>query len=209
MKKSGRLQYFISLSLFLLLVVLAPSAFAIGKPDTIGRAGDADGNPTGVQQERRQQVQNRLTEAKLKACQVRENIIKKRAERLGKLAKTIEEKFDAIAKRVEDYYVSKVVPSGKTVANYDSLIADIQTKKGAVQTALTQAQTNAASFSCTSDDPKGQMARFKDDMQAVKSALKDYRTSINDLIVAVRSVTGETERNKATSPKPTNTGGNE
>ncbi len=120
----------------------------------------------------------------------------------------MEEKFDVIAKRVEDYYTSKVVPSGKTVANYASLVADIQTKKGAVQTALTQAQTNAASFACTSDDPKGQMTQFKDDMRTVKAALKDYRTSIKNLIVAVRSVTGEAERSNI-SPKPTKTGGNE
>lgn len=190
--------YFIPLSLFLFLVVFASSTFAVGRPISVGN------NPTGVQQERRQQAQNRLTEAKLKACQARENAIKKRAERLGKLATNMREKFEAIAGRVEEYYTSKVVPSGKTVANYDTLIADIQTKKGAVQTALSQAQSTAASFVCSGDDPKGQLAQFRNDMRAVKSALKDYRTAIKNLIVAVRSVTGATERtNPSVSPKPT------
>lgn len=201
-KSLAKPQYIIFLGLLSLFVVLAPSIFAVGKPGETGR------NTTGIQEERRQRAQNRLTEAKLKACQAKENSIKKRTEQLGKLATNMQEKFDAHAKRVEVYYTSKVVPSGKTVANYDSLVSDIQTKKGAVQTALTQAQTNTASFSCTSDDPKGQMTQFKDDMRAVKSALKDYRTSIKDLIVTVRSVTGEAERSN-TSPKPTKTGGNE
>ena len=197
MKKLGRLQYLISLGLFLLLVVLAPSVFAVGKPDTVGRPETVTGRPsnvgnstTGVQEERRQQAQNRLTEAKLKVCQAKENAIKKRTEQLTKLATNMQEKFDAIAGRVQEYYTSKVVPSGKTVVNYDSLVADIQAKKGAVQTALTTAQNNAGAFACDGNDPKGQLTQFKDDMRAVKSALKDYRTSIKNLIVAVRSVTG-------------------
>ena len=213
MKNLAKLRYFIPVSV-LLLFIFIPSVFAVGKPDTVGRPETVTGRPsnvgnsaTGVQEERRQQVINRLTEAKLKACQARENAIKKRMEQLTKLVTTMQEKFGAIAGRVEEYYTSKVVPSGKTVANYDSLVADIQTKKGAVQTALTTAQGNAGSFACDGNDPKGQLIQFKDDMRAVKSALKDYRTSIKNLIVAVRSVTGTTERNNPTSPKPTETGG--
>ncbi len=98
----------------------------------------------------------------------------------------MQEKFDAIAKRVEDYYISKVVPSGKTVTNYDSLVSEIQNKKQATQTALGKAQTDANSFSCSGNDPKGQLTQFRTDMQTVKSALKDYRTAIKNLIVAVR-----------------------
>lgn len=201
MKNLAKPRYFIPLSVLLLLIVFVPSVFAVGKPDTVGRPETVTGRPsnvgnsaTGVQGERQQQAQNRLTGAKLKACQAKENTIKKRTEQLVKLATTMQEKFEAIAGRVKEYYTSKVVPNGKTVANYDSLVADIQTKKGAVQTALSQAQTNALGFACTSDDPKGQLVQFKDDMKAVKSALKDYRTSIKNLIVAVRSVIGTTER---------------
>lgn len=106
--------------------------------------------------------------------------------------------------------MSKVVPSGKTIANYDSLVADIQAKKSAVQTALSIAQNDANSFSCTGDDPKGQLTQFRKDMQAVKKALKEYRTSIKNLIVAVRSVTGTIERENKVSSNPTSSpGGNE
>ena len=197
----------ITLTLFIILV---PSVLAVGKSDitgkpetAVGRPNNVGNNTTGVQEERQQQAQNRLTEAKIKACQARESAIKKRSERLGQLANTMEEKFDAIAQRVEEYYTTKVVPSGKTVANYDSLVADIQTKKGSVQTVLSKTQANASSFSCTNDDPKGQMTQFKNDMRSVIKSLQDYRTSIKNLIVAVRSVTGTTERTyPSTSPKP-------
>jgi len=201
MKSSAKLRYFISLSLFTFFIFLIPSVFAINKPDDVGR------NTAVAQEEGRQQVQNRLTEAKLRVCQAKENSIKKRMEQLVKLATNMQEKFGAIEGRVEEYYTSKVAPSGKTVANDDSLVADIQTKKGAVQTALVKAQSDTGSFACDSDNPKGQLVQFKDDMRAVKSALKDYRTSIKNLIVAIHSVTGTTERNSTASPKPAKTGG--
>ena len=119
----------------------------------------------------------------------------------------MEDKFDKHAQRVEEYYTSKVLPSSKTVAGYDSLVADIQAKKTAVTTAISTAQNDANKFSCTGDDPKGHLTQFRKDMQAVKKALKDYRTSIKNLIVAVRSVTGATERENKGSPKPTSSPG--
>lgn len=142
----------------------------------------------------------RLENGQLKACQAREVAIKKRSDQLVALATNMESKFDSIAKRVEDYYTTTVIPSGKSVANYDALVSDIQSKKSAVSTALATAQSDVSSFSCVSDDPKTEMTKFRTDMQAVKSALKDFRTSIKNLIVAVHSVTGT--ENKET-PEPT------
>lgn len=189
-----KISLFVILPL-LLLTVLTTSVFAVGKPDGVGKPlAQGTGQAQG-----KLQAQTHLTDAKLKSCQARENAIKNRSTHLVNLVTTMESKFDAIATRVEEYYTSKVVPSGKTVSNYDSLVADIQTQKTAVQSALTTAQTNST-FDCTSADPKTQMTQFRTDMMAVQSALKDYRTSIKNLIVAVHSVTG-TENSE--SPKPT------
>lgn len=186
-KNPTKSRYLIPLIFFLLLIAFAPSVVAVGSP-------------------KREQAKIRLTEVKLKVCQTKEKSLIKRMEQLGKLAGNIQENFSAIAERVEEYYTQKVVPNGKTVANYDSLVADIETKKGVVKTALTQAQNNVGNFSCDGEDPKGQLTQFREDMKAVKSALKNYRTSIKNLIVAVRSVTGTTERNGTPSPKPTEIG---
>jgi len=176
-----------------ILLITSNSALALGKPSDVGNTAAGQG---------RMQAQTHLTEAKLKACQARENAIQKRSTHLVTLVTTMESKFDAIAARVEDYYTSKVVLSGKTVVNYDTLVADIQTKKNAVQTAVTAAQTNS-SFDCSSANPKEQMTQFRTGMGGVRTALKEYRTSIKNLIVAVHSVTGETESENAGSPKPT------
>jgi ABC-type transporter Mla subunit MlaD len=195
-------KYFPLFSILVLFFVLASTVLAVGKPSDVGAQ-----NAIGQGEQARQQAQTRLTEAKLRACQAREDAIKKRASRLTQLATNMEGKFDKHAQRVEDYYTSKVVPSGKTVTNYDSLIADIDAKKAAVAAALSTAQNDADNFSCTGDDPKGQLTQFRKDMQAVKKALKDYRTSIKNLIVAVRLVTGTMERENKGSPKPTNSPG--
>lgn len=149
------------------------------------------------------QVQNRLTDEKLKVCRAKESLLLKKIQQLNKLAYNILDNFNSIAERVEEYYTTKVLPSGKTVSNYSGLIADVAAKKASVQTIMSSAQSDTADFKCTGD-PKAQLTKYRTDMQSVKRALKDYRTSIKNLIVAVHSVIGETQRNQA-SPKPTKT----
>ncbi len=138
-----------------------------GKPKVTGK-------PVGVG--------NTRVEGRLRACQAKEKSIQKRMSQLEKMATNMLEKFSKIQGRVEKYYTDKVLPSGKVVANYSTLTADIQTKKTAVQTAIAKVKTSSAGFSCSSDDPKAQMKQFRDGMGEVKSALKDYRTSIKNLI---------------------------
>lgn len=187
-------QFSIFLGLFLLFLLFAPSVLAVsGKPKVTGK-------PVGVG--------NTRVEGKLKACQAKENSVKKRMSQLEKMATNMLEKFNEIQGRVEKYYTEKVLPSGKVVANHGALTADIELKKAAVQAAILKVQTSTAGFSCTGNNPKEQMKQFNDGMREVKSALKDYRTSIRNLIVAVRSVTGETKRNVTVSPKPTKVKGN-
>lgn len=165
----------LTISLFLLLFVITP-VLAIGRPSF---ANKPSVSPTVPQS------------GKLRACQARENAIKIRMTSLSRLANNIESKFDAIATRVENYYTSKVVPSGKTVSNYNALVADIATQKAAVTAALATTQTDVNSFGCSTQNPKADLVKFITDMQSVKKALKEYRTSIKNLIVAVHSVTGE------------------
>lgn len=141
----------------------------------------------------------RLDVARLNVCKNKERVIINRLDALTRLVATQETSFDKIAGRVEDFYTEKVLTAGKTVSNYDSLVADIANKKTAVDVSLATTKTNSGNFSCNADDPKGDLVQFKTDMQTVKSALKDYRTSIRNLIVAIKSVIGEE------SPTPTPT----
>ncbi len=152
-----------------------------------------------------QSTRQKLDEVKLRVCLQRQEGLLKRSEQLTKNALTQQEKFDAVVLRVTDFYTSKVVPSGKIVTNYNGLVSNIGVKKSAVQTALSKAKGDLEIFSCDGVDPKGQMHLFKEDMKVVKQALKEYRTSIRDLIVAVHGVTGNERRSgyaSSTSAKP-------
>lgn len=141
-----------------------------------------------TQTKRPEKLQQRLDEAKLRVCEARENIIKNRSLALERLVENILEKFDAITLRVKNYYTNKVVPSGQTLENYDALVSDIEAKKTAVKTAIQKAKDDFKDFECDGDDPKGALVKFRESMHTVKQALKDYKTSIRNLIVAVHSV---------------------
>lgn len=147
------------------------------------------------------QPQVALTGGSLTACQAHEQVLKTRMDNLVRLANTMMEVFNKIALRVEDFYKNKVLPTGRTVPNYDAFIADISLKQAIVKSDLNIAQTNANDFICTGIDPKGHLTQFRIDMQTVKGALKDYRTSIKNLIVAVRGVASE-----SATPTPTGAG---
>ncbi|MBI3380086.1 hypothetical protein HY029_04995, partial [Candidatus Gottesmanbacteria bacterium] len=124
--KSVKSIFFVSLFL-----LIATPVLAAGKPQYVGTRPNIT-----AQQNSQVNQQNGVN----RGCQARENAIKQRMSHLTQLVITMESRFDRHAQRVEDFYTTKVVPSGKTVANYNNLVADIQTKKTAVQTALTNAQ---------------------------------------------------------------------
>lgn len=129
----------------------------------------------------------RLEATKQRVCEQRKNGIVRRSTRLAERAERQLANFSSKVERLADFYNNKMVPDGKTVGNYDELVADIEGKKLAVQEAIDSAKTTATNFDCAGDDPKGQLGNYRTDMQNAITALKEYRTSIKNLIVAVRT----------------------
>lgn len=127
-------------------------------------------------------------EGQMRSCEAREEALKTRMNRLTQMATTMMTKLDGHVERIENHYTTKILPRGGELSIYDALLDEIEDKKSAVQTALAEAQTDADAFSCDSDDPKTHLKEFRENMQSVKQALKDYRTSIKNLIVAINSV---------------------
>jgi len=106
-----------------------------------------------------------------------------------RMAQTMSVKFASHSTRVQTFYTTKLVPDGKTLGNYDTLLADIAAKKSVVDSALTLAVADAAAFSCTNANPKVEISKFRMDMQKVIVALKGYRTAVRNLVVAVHTLT--------------------
>src|SRR6185369_3265620 len=92
--------------------------------------------------------------------------------------------FSTIAERTETFYTNK----GKTLSNYDALVADVNAKKAAAQTTVDATKTAVTVFKCDGTDPKGAAASFKDALKNEIDALKAYKTAVKNLIVGVKSV---------------------
>ncbi len=153
-------------------------------------SNDTVPNPTAKQklEQKQQTAQTKLEDAKLKVCQVHEKTIDNIMGRIATRGQKQLDLFSTIAQRTETFYTNK----GKTLSNYDALVADVDAKKTAAQTALTTISSDKVDFKCDGTDPKGVASGFKTDLQTEQQALKDYKTAVKNLIVGVKSVQSTT-----------------
>lgn len=133
-------------------------------------------------------AKTRLQDAKLRACEKRQTVIANIMKRISDRGQKQIDLFSGIAERTQAFYEKK----GKTLANYDALVADVDAKKTAAEKAVAMVTSQGADFKCDSDDPKGVATGFKDHHTHVIAALKAYKTSVKNLIVGVKSVQGVT-----------------
>ena len=133
------------------------------------------------------QAGTRLADARLKSCQNREKAINNITSRIVTRGTNQLNLFNTIAQRVEAFKTSKNV----TVANYDQLVATLQTDQTQATNDLAAMKTNAT-LDCTSSDPKGMISAFQSDMKTEISDMQTYRTDVKNLIVAVKTAVGST-----------------
>ncbi|MBI2592027.1 hypothetical protein HYW36_00955 [Candidatus Saccharibacteria bacterium] len=131
-----------------------------------------------------EEQKKKLKDDKLKICQEREDKINDSMARIGERGQNKIDLFSAIADRTKSFYVSK----SKVLANYDALVAAVEAKKAAAQTAVDTVISTSVTFDCEADDPKGTASEFKTNVKAMHDALKQYRTAVKNLIVGVKSV---------------------
>lgn len=138
----------------------------------------------------RQAVQTRLQDAKLRVCQAHEKAITTIMTRISERGQKQADLFGTIAERVETFYVSQ----GKPLDTYDTLVANVASKKVAAQSAIDAIKASSGDFQCTGENPRGAIQGFKDALKSEITALKNYRTSVKNLIVGVKSVQGTTDK---------------
>ncbi|HSX58003.1 MAG TPA: hypothetical protein VLE47_01890 [Candidatus Saccharimonadales bacterium] len=143
--------------------------------------------------------QEKLEAVKEKVCETKKTNIVRRSTKLAERAENQINNFDQKATKVETYYTDKLVPKGITLDNYNDLVADVAAKKQAATDAVDAAKAAAQSFDCSGNDPKGQLNNFHTDMQNAIKAMKEFRVSIINLIVAVRTASGKTASSSATN----------
>lgn len=150
------------------------------------RQGQAQQNQSDTQttgQENREAAQGRLQDAKLKACESREKAIKNIMARIVDRGEKQLELFTTIADRTKAFYVD----NNLTLDNYDALVVEIDAKKTAAQSIIDTIKNTSTTFSCSGENPKGVADSFKESLKAEVKALQEYRITVKNLIVGVKS----------------------
>lgn len=135
---------------------------------------------------KREAVQARLTDVRLKVCQNREKRIDSLVNRINERGTKQLEVFTRIADRTQAFYVD----AGETLDTYGALVDDVNAKKVAAEQAVTSTDVT---FDCEGENPKGVIEELKAARLAQNEALKAYKTSVKNLIVGVKSVQATTE----------------
>lgn len=130
----------------------------------------------------------KLVDAKLRVCQNRQKTITNIMSRIADRGQKQLTLFTTIADRVETFYTDK----GKTLSNYEALVADVNAKQAAAQATVDTIKSASTGFDCNGADPQGFVSSFKGSLKAEISALQDYRTSVKNLTVGVKSVQSTT-----------------
>ena len=134
--------------------------------------------------ERRAGKETRTAEHRQKACEQRKVSINNKVTAFSKSADNILTRFDAVYTRVKDFKTDKKVD----VANYDELIAAADAKQAAATEAVAALKETSTEFDCTSTDPAQTLATIKAATVDARTALKEYRTSIKNIVVALAQV---------------------
>ncbi len=151
-----------------------------------------------------QHKQHRLTGNMLRVCGLRKVKIGSIMDRAVLRGTRQTELFSTIATRVESYYAS----SGKTLDNYDQLVAAVNSAAAQAQTDLS-ALKSQGSFSCNGSDPKGQITAFRTAIQTEIKDLKAYRAAVKDLIQGVKSVAGSSGATNSSNSDQQGQGGSQ
>jgi hypothetical protein len=129
-----------------------------------------------------------------KRCEKRQTKVNAIRTRIADRGQKQVDLFSTIATRVETFYTTK----GKTVSNYDQLVADVTAKHDAAVAALTNIKTTPVALKCDGTDANGAAASFKDALKTEIQALKEYKTAVKNLIVGVKSVQSDAAAQSST-----------
>jgi hypothetical protein len=133
----------------------------------------------------REEIKTKLTDTRLKACEKRQTAINRVAKNSSTQANKHLGTFQKIEARVKEFYASKNL----TVENYDALVATVDEKEASATAAIKVA--GETTFDCATTDSAQPGGVIKGLVQSQHQALKEYRTAIKNLIVAVKQAAGK------------------
>jgi hypothetical protein len=129
-------------------------------------------------------VKSEIKERFKQACEARKASFQTRLENLVERSDTHLSVLDKILERVKSFKTSKAL----SVANYDQLVASAEAKKEVVRDLQSAASQKAAEdFACDRTTALEGVQTFKDILKQQIESMKEYKTAVKDLIVAVKT----------------------
>ncbi|MEO5691252.1 MAG: hypothetical protein ABIQ64_03640 [Candidatus Saccharimonadales bacterium] len=166
-----------------LSLVITPALPVAAETNRLPEASEARGENSQAPLEKKRLIALKLSNNKKKVCEKRFGTIKKIMQNAHKRGARQLDVFTTIADRTKAFYEAKQY----SVANYDELVATVEDKKQAAIVAVAMSNETIDQFTCDGDDPISIKDLFKAQIQDQNTALKAYKTTIKDLIVAVKS----------------------
>ena len=111
---------------------------------------------------------------------------------MKKRRQSVYDRIHKISTAVQEFYASKSL----SISTYDDLIAAVSAAQSATETTMSAEQA-VPSLDCNGDQPRADVADYKEKRQESIDAMKTYRDTVKNLIKAVRSA--------AEAAKPTTT----
>mgnify|MGYP000863722622 FL=1 len=149
-----------------------------------------------------QKREARKDDNRIKRCEQKESDGQQRFENIHARSGEIKSRIEGILTRVEAY----VNANGIVVPNSEALLADIQAKQQAAESALAEIKVTAQGFSCQNDDAKEQASLIKAQVEAYKATVKAYRESVRNYLDAVLTAV-QPSASASVTPTPAPSGG--
>ena len=134
-------------------------------------------------------LSQRLEDARLKACQNREAAIQNIMTRLSDKSLHQLAIFNTIADRSIAYYEANDLRSD----DYDALVDAMQTQRVLAEDAVTATHDASANFDCEDENPLEHTRSFTGTLTLQNDLLRQYRASVKDLVVEIRSASQQKE----------------
>lgn len=136
-----------------------------------------------IEQRREHRGKNTTEEKRKLECENRRNTINNKLAAFVQAAEAHYAKLNTTFDKVQAYQAQNMLP----LANYQELVAATNDKRAAAEAAVATLKSVADGFDCTqSDTAIVQLGTVRDAAKQARQALHDYRTSIKEVVTALR-----------------------
>lgn len=129
------------------------------------------------------QAQERRVRITQKVCERRQQSLVKVIPRLAQGAKSVKSSIDTVYARVASFYEQGQL----TVANYGELVDNVESAKANAEAAIAAIGSQKFELDCGNAGAGQQLDGYRLAVQSARSALKDYKKALVELISAMKA----------------------